>query len=171
MLKGRQHQLLHAPRVSGQLTPDNFEWLYGLPYSHVVERAGFYHSAPIRPSGFFYVVQTRDAQAHTAIYEKLRPWSFVGHSHLTQSYKITSRKATDVTGKSMTAGPKRKHLINVGSVGQPRDRDPRLCFGVFDTTAETFEHIRIPYNVDSTAQKIEEAGLDSKFAQRLFVGQ
>ena len=154
-----------------RLSPDNFQWLYGLPYSHVLDEAGFFHAAPIRPSRFFYVVQTGDAQAHTAIFEKLRPWNFVGHSHLTNCYKITGRRATDVTGKEMSAGAKRKHLINVGSVGQPRDRDPRLCFGVFDTEAGTFEHIRLHYNITAAAQKITESALNDKFAQRLFLGQ
>ena len=58
----------------------------------------------------------------------------------------------------------------MGSVGQPRDRDARLCFGIFDSEEETFEYIRVPYDIASTAQKITEAGLDSKFAKRLFIG-
>lgn len=154
-----------------QLTEENFRWLYGLPYSHVLDRAGFFHSAPIRPSGFYYVVQTRDAQAHTAVYDKLRAFNFVGHSHLTNQYMLNERKAKDVTGRRLSAKADRKYIINVGSVGQPRDRDNRLCFGVFDTDEETFEHVRIEYDIGSAAQKIEDAGLDAKFARRLFAGQ
>ena len=43
------------------MEPENFQWLYSLPYSHVLQRAAFFHSAPLRPSGFYYVVETKDA--------------------------------------------------------------------------------------------------------------
>lgn len=155
----------------GQLTAENFRWLYSLPYTHVLERVGFFHSAPIRPSGFYYVVQTRDAQAHTAVFDKLRAFNFVGHSHLTNQYMLNGRKAKDVSGRPVEARPDRKFIINVGSVGQPRDRDNRLCFGVYDTESETFEHVRMQYDIPSAAKKIEDAGLDAKFARRLFAGQ
>ena len=82
-----------------QLSATNFQWLYGLPYTYVLERAGFYHSAPIRPSGFYYVVQTRDAQAHSAIFPQLKDWSFLGHSHLTNQYALNADGVTDVSGR------------------------------------------------------------------------
>ncbi len=154
-----------------ELTADNFEWLYGLPYTHVDDHAAYFHSAPIRPSGFFYVVQTKDALAHTAVYDKLQPWNFVGHSHLTNQYMLNDKRAKDVSGRRLTAHEDRKFIINVGSVGQPRDRDKRLCFGVFDTDERTFEHVRLDYDIDSAAKRITEAGLDQKFAKRLFTGQ
>lgn len=155
----------------GQLSADNFRWLYGLPYTHMTDKVGLFHSAPIRPSGFYYVVQSKDAQAHTALYDKLRPWNFVGHSHLTFQYALNAEKARDVTGRKLVGKPDRKYIINVGSVGQPRDRDNRLCFGLFDAEVETFAHVRLSYDIPSTAQKIESAGLDPKFAKRLFTGQ
>jgi diadenosine tetraphosphatase ApaH/serine/threonine PP2A family protein phosphatase len=152
------------------MKPENFQWLYSLPYSHVMNRAAFFHSAPLRPSGFYYVVETKDAQAHTPIFDRLRPWNFVGHSHLTQCFQLTAKKAKEVTGKTLKVKDGQKLIINVGSVGQPRDRDSRLCFGVFDLDAETFEFVRLPYDIASTAQKITDAGLDEKFAKRLFIG-
>ena len=161
---------LDIGRTREQLTEANFRWLYSLPYTLVYESVGLYHAAPLRPSGFFYVVQTQDASAHTAIYDKLPAWNFVGHSHLTCAYALTEERAEEITGPSFSAKADTKHLINVGSVGQPRDRDSRLCLGVYDTDAQTFEHVRIPYDIPTTARKIERAGLDSKFATRLFAG-
>jgi len=156
-----------------QLSPENFQWLYSLPYTHVdeVADASYFHSAPIRPSGFYYVVQTKDALAHTAIYDKLKAFNFVGHSHLPNQYMINDKKAKDVTGRALTAKKNRKFIINVGSVGQPRDRDPRLCFGVFDTDQMSFVHQRLEYNIEGASKKILKAGLDKKFAKRLYVGQ
>jgi len=155
-----------------QLSDENFQWLYGLPYTHVRENAGFFHAAPSKPFNWHYVVQVQDAMKHNGpIYDRLKPWSFVGHSHLTKQFAINGKRVKDVSDKVLSARPDRKYLINVGSVGQPRDRDPRLCFGVFDTVAETFEHQRLVYDIESVAQKIIGAGLAEKFARRLFVGQ
>ncbi|MFT7623153.1 MAG: putative phosphodiesterase [Myxococcota bacterium] len=152
------------------LTPENFQWLYGLPYTYTMDNLGFFHSAPIMPSGFFYVVRNEDAQAHLKVFEKLQEFNFVGHSHLTNQYILGPRRVKDATGKPVGFQHDKKWIINVGSVGQPRDRDNRACFGLFDTDSQTFEHIRIDYDIDATAGKILRAGLDEKFAKRLFVG-
>ncbi|MCC6621790.1 MAG: metallophosphoesterase family protein [Deltaproteobacteria bacterium] len=155
-----------------QLTEDNFRWLYALPFTHVRDDAAYYHAAPFKPSGWYYVVRQQDAQHHnTSIYQRLKRWNFVGHSHLTLAYAINGKKTKDVTGEELSGKDDRKYLVNVGSVGQPRDRDPRLCFGLYDPDFDTFRHVRLPYDVESTARKIVDAGLDAKFAKRLFVGQ
>ena len=154
------------------LNEDNFRWLYSLPYTHRIEGVGFYHAAPILPSGFYYVVREDDAKAHTRMLERLDPFTFVGHSHLTSQYRLTARQAKDITGKKITGPPSpvARYLLNVGSVGQPRDHDPRACYGLFDTGAQTFEHIRVDYDVEAAAAKIRDAGLEGKFADRLFSG-
>jgi len=155
-----------------QLGEDNFRWLYALPFTHTREDAAYFHAAPFKPSGWYYVVRAQDAQHHnTSLYGRLRRWNFVGHSHLTLAYAINGKKTKDVTGEELTGKDDRKYLVNVGSVGQPRDRDPRLCFGVYDPNFDTFRHVRLPYDIESTARKIVDAGLDAKFARRLFVGQ
>jgi predicted phosphodiesterase len=156
-----------------QLTARNFQWLYSLPYTHIepAHDAGYFHAAPVRPSAFYYLIQNKVALAHTPIYDDLATWNFVGHSHLTNQYMIDEARAKDVSGHKLEARPDRKFLINVGSVGQPRDRDNRLCFGWLDTETNSFEHIRIAYDIDSAAEKILKAGLHERFANRLFVGR
>ncbi len=155
------------------LTEENFQWLYSLPFTHrdPDAHAGFYHAAPLKPSGFYYLIQTKAALAHTQLYDKLDTWNFVGHSHLLNQYMIDESRAKDVTGHPLEARTHRKFLINVGSVGQPRDRDNRLCFGVLDTTAQRFEHVRLSYDIQSAADKIVEVGLNEKFAKRLHLGR
>lgn len=155
-----------------QLSDENFQWLYSLPYTYARDNAAYVHSAPVKPSGWAYVVHTQEAMKHNGpVYAKLKRWNFVGHSHLTRQYAINGKRVKDVSGKALTGKDDRKYLINVGSVGQPRDRDPRLCFGVFDSEAETFEHVRLDYDIESVAQKIVGAGLAEKFARRLYAGQ
>jgi diadenosine tetraphosphatase ApaH/serine/threonine PP2A family protein phosphatase len=57
--------------------------------------------------------------------------------------------------------------LNPGSIGQPRDRDPRLSFGIFDGENKTFEIVRLPYDNEKAAQKIRKAGLPAFLADRL----
>jgi len=155
-----------------QLSDENFQWLYGRPYSHTRDNLGFYHAAPANPSNWHYVVRVQDAMRHNGpIYDRLKQWSFVGHSHLTKQFAINGKRVKDVSDKELVAKPDRKYIINVGSVGQPRDRDPRLCFGVFDTDEQSFKHVRLPYDIETVAHKIIGVGLADKFARRLFVGQ
>lgn len=153
-----------------QLSPANFRWLYSLPYSFHFENLGFYHSAPIQPSGFYYVVTLSDAELHNRMTDRLHEFNYVGHSHLTNKYLLGGRKAKDMSGKPCEGTPSRKWIINVGSVGQPRDRDARSCFGLFDTKTQKFEHVRVAYDVDAASRTILEAGLAPKFANRLFAG-
>ena len=66
--------------------------------------------------------------------------------------------------------PSSKYIITVGSVGQPRDRDPRTCCGVFDSESRLFEYHRLDYDVRKTRQKIIDAGLSVVFGERLLLG-
>jgi diadenosine tetraphosphatase ApaH/serine/threonine PP2A family protein phosphatase len=152
------------------LTPKNFEWLYSLPYTYEEKDVGFFHSAPILPSGFFYVVQVSEAQAHTQIFERIKPLNFIGHAHLSLIYALSQKKAKPVEAKNILIKEDVKYIVNVGSVGQPRDRDPTACFGIFDTDEYSFRHVRVPYDIETAAGKIVNAGLNERFAKRLFVG-
>lgn len=58
----------------------------------------------------------------------------------------------------------------MGSVGQPRDYDPRACAGIYDTEKRSFEYIRVEYDVESQRQKILDAGLAENFGTRLLLG-
>ena len=60
--------------------------------------------------------------------------------------------------------------LDVTSCGQPRDYDPRSCFGIWDDQSRVVEFHRVPYNAERTARKILEAGLSPHFARRLLHG-
>ena len=152
------------------LNEANYKWLYGLPYTRLDGDLGFYHSAPIMPSGFFYVVQTSEAQTHGQIFERLRSISFIGHAHLTTIFGLTPRKVKSCDAKQVSLKDEMRFIANVGSVGQPRDRDPRACFAVWDSGENRFQHIRVEYDIETAATKILAAGLDEKFAKRLYLG-
>jgi diadenosine tetraphosphatase ApaH/serine/threonine PP2A family protein phosphatase len=63
-----------------------------------------------------------------------------------------------------------RYLVNVGSVGQPRDHDPRAAFGLFDTEAVTYELVRVHYDLARTRMRIAEQGLPEGLGDRLAVG-
>jgi len=64
-----------------------------------------------------------------------------------------------------------RYLINPGSVGQPRDENPRASFGLFDTDAFTYENVRVPYDTELAAEKVRAAGLPDRLARRLLRGK
>ena len=67
--------------------------------------------------------------------------------------------------------PDNWYFINPGAVGQPRDRDPRAAFGLFDTEKLTFEFCRVDYDIDECARKIVQVGLPVELARRLPKGK
>jgi diadenosine tetraphosphatase ApaH/serine/threonine PP2A family protein phosphatase len=154
------------------LDDENTRWLYSLPYSHQVKGAGFYHSAPVLPSGFYYLVRPEDANAHVKMLDRLEPYTFIGHSHLTSRFLLSADGARQINSAPIASHPPPNHcyIVNVGSVGQPRDRDPRACYGLFDSRTGAFQHVRVTYDVEGAARKIRAANLEPKFADRLRSG-
>lgn len=152
------------------LSEDNYKWLYGLPYTRFAGDLAFFHSAPIMPSGFFYVVQSSEASTHLQVIERMKSVNFIGHAHLTTIFAMNQKKVRAVEAKQVSVRDDAKFIVNVGSVGQPRDRDPRACFAVWDDEANRLEYQRVEYDIETAATKILAARLDEKFAKRLYLG-
>ncbi len=110
-------------------------------------------------------------------FESLAEVTFIGHSHLALAFRLPAGPAVGEDGgveaivaKGFTCDAANKFIITVGSVGQPRDRNPQACCGVFDTTSRLFEYHRVAYDSQTTRQKIAQAGLPSMFGERLLFG-
>ena len=96
--------------------------------------------------------------------------TFYGHTHHPGWFAEGEGFSRAVDNEAhLRLEPGRRYLINVGSVGQPRDGDPRLCYALFD--GETVRWRRVPYDHLSASRKILEAGLPSSLAERLLVGR
>lgn len=144
-----------------QLTGEHLQYLRGLPLTHEEPDQIYAHATPLEPSTWNYVFDAIDAREAFAAVE--RGVCFIGHTHTPALFR--DRKA---------AGPLRREeraIINVGSVGQPRDGLPESSYGVFDDEAWTYRNVRIPYDIERAAKKIRESGLPSRLADRLFVGR
>jgi diadenosine tetraphosphatase ApaH/serine/threonine PP2A family protein phosphatase len=149
------------------LSEENLAWLFSLPFTAKIDEVSFFHGAPLQPSGFYYLVHAEDARMHLEVFDKLNRWNFVGHAHLTDSFLLSGQTVRAITDKPVVPGADEKILANVGSVGQPRDRNPDACFVLLDTEKGLFEHVRVSYDIKAAAQKIQEAGLSKRFSDRL----
>ncbi len=97
--------------------------------------------------------------------------SFIGHSHSPVVFRKTE-KGTDFLFKNKVDIEKdASYIVNVGSVGQPRDGDPRACYVVFDTDKNYVEIKRASYDIKKAQQKIRDAGLPPVLADRLSEGR
>ncbi|NUO18585.1 metallophosphoesterase family protein [bacterium] len=133
---------------------DSFQqWLGELPLTHMEEEVLFVHSTPKDPSAWNYIHNPDEAAQHFAIMPPGRT-AFIGHSHIPAHF----------------AGPEGRRIINIGSVGQPRDRNPHASYLVYDTETGNFQWSRVSYDVQKAAQKIRDAGLPEFLASRLFIG-
>ncbi len=144
-----------------QLTPDHQDFVRSLPFKIVRENLLFVHASPYEPQEWHYIITPADAQFNFAYFPE--PICFVGHSHVAGIF------CEDIWAREVVRG--KKFIVNVGSIGQPRDNDWRLSLGIFDTLAWTYENIRSEYDVQSAAAKIRKAGLPKPLAERILVGR
>jgi diadenosine tetraphosphatase ApaH/serine/threonine PP2A family protein phosphatase len=105
-----------------------------------------------------------------------RPLCLYGHTHYLMTWALSNDPA-DTTGLMATRELEIplldgfKYLVNPGSVGQPRDGDPRAAYAIVDTDTRRVEVVRLPYSLEHTQDKIVMAGLPDVLAQRLGVGR
>ena len=154
-----------------KLTKDQIQWLRDLPM--VVEKEGltFVHSSLHEPGEFNYVLWKEDARLH--FQHQKTPFSFIGHSHspllAVQSQSGITLDAPGVA--SIQLDPNLRSIVNVGSVGQPRDNYPRACYGYLNTENHSFSWRRVPYDIKRAQERIKEAGLPWDNAARLATGR
>jgi diadenosine tetraphosphatase ApaH/serine/threonine PP2A family protein phosphatase len=150
---------------------------YLLPLSPLGEKAGvgLYHASPRDPV-WEYVLSVR--QAADCLQAQRQRVALIGHSHVACYFSQPNGDATieETIGEVATAGTALQiadgsWLINPGSVGQPRDGDPRAAWLLLDTDVWTADFHRIEYPVERAARAIIDAGLPRQLADRLFSGQ
>ena len=151
------------------LSPENMQWLQGLPYQRSEGEVTYGHASPRDPQAFEYVFALEQAEDLLARGEKLPPLTFIGHSHLQRAFQL-GNPVKDVWSERVRVDGARRYLISIGSCGQPRDYDPRACYGIWDDQAKMVEFHRVRYDAEKTARKILEAGLSPHFARRLLHG-
>lgn len=144
-----------------KLSDEQLAFLAKMPYTLTAHNFTMAHASPWQPELYLRL------DSFYATMEQFKHFDndfcFIGHTHLPA---IMGNKL-GVT--RIRAGV--RYLINVGSIGQPRDNNPRLSFGIFDTETLHYEPQRVPYNVEGAANRILEEGLPESLADRLKVGK
>ena len=156
------------------LTPRNRDWVAALPQgpTQVDDLVEICHGSPFDEDAYIF----DELDAVRALKVSTRPICLFGHTH----YPVTFELA-DETIESIGSSPasemrvqirdRCRYLINPGSVGQPRDGDPRAAYAIVDTSERRVELFRAKYPVEAAQAKILEAGLPEVLAQRLAVGR
>jgi predicted phosphodiesterase len=152
------------------LKPKGREYLRALPEQLILDdRILLSHGSPENRDN--YILDWMDAMRQFAVMEKLKVnICFFGHSHLPAlfAYRGFNHDLNQYGKHSLDSD--NRYLVNFGGLGQPRDGDPRTCFGIFDSEAMTVEFFRLKYDVLKCAKKVEKAGLDIYLAERLLAG-
>jgi diadenosine tetraphosphatase ApaH/serine/threonine PP2A family protein phosphatase len=154
-----------------QLDRRNLDWLRRLPLMVTLEHLQLAHGNLDDPALFEYVRTPRDAEP--SLDHLQRPVGFVGHTHV----PIALLRPVDAAGRTAYAPgmdldlrDSSACLVNVGSVGQPRDEDHRTGWVLFDTELQRVHMQRLEYDVQREAARIHAAGLPSVLADRLHLG-
>jgi diadenosine tetraphosphatase ApaH/serine/threonine PP2A family protein phosphatase len=154
-----------------RLAPEDARWLAALPLLVHLEHCSVAHGTLHRPERFDYVQSTADGDPSLDVMEL--PVCFVGHTHvpvtLLRLHDDPLRTAYTLED-TIDLSEASHALVNVGSVGQPRDEDPRAAYAIFDTDEGCVRIRRAPYDIEREAARIREAGLPGVLADRLFLG-
>jgi len=147
-----------------KLTDDNLQFLKTLPFTYELNKALLVHASPKNPSNWDYVLSVQDAQKQLKAFKQ--KICFIGHSHV----PIIFSKSDFYRQPELLFKDRQRYMVNVGSVGQPRDGDNRSCFVIYDDEANSVEYIRLDYDIRKTYEKIINAGLPVFLAERLMKG-
>lgn len=127
------------------------------------------HGGLVEPDKFPYIMDSDDAWETMRLMKK--PLTFIGHTHVAEIYYSDKDKARETIEPRISIGNDKLYVINSGSVGQPRDMDPRASFAIYDSDKRTVEIRRVVYDIEKAQAKILKTGLPKMLALRLSEGR
>lgn len=151
-----------------ELTRECREFLGSLPLNLERDDALLVHASPFEPQLWHYIMGIHDAAYAFAHFN--HRICLVGHSHYPLVAELDGGVIRLLEGSEIPLRPGCRYLINVGSVGQPRDRDPRACFVTYEPDRNLATFHRVEYDVGTCQGKILKAGLPAMLAERLSIG-
>lgn len=157
-----------------RLTRDNREWLAALPAGPMIvdDLIEICHGTPFDEDAYVF----DDLDALRAMHAARRPLCLFGHTHVQVGHFLSRDQfglstADEQRPLTVTLDEANRYLVNPGSVGQPRDGDPRAGFGMVDTAARTVTIYRVEYQISKAQARILEEGLPDVLAERLALGR
>jgi predicted phosphodiesterase len=153
------------------LSASNMDFIKSLPTRPKARsEATMAHGSPRDPL-WEYILNGSIASANFEHFDT--PWCFVGHTHIQCSFfqaDDMGRVYVEQSRPDETHLLQSKMILNPGSVGQPRDRNPQAAYAIYDTEARTWIPKRVSYNIAEVQERIRSAGLPEKHAMRLAEG-
>lgn len=125
------------------------------------------HSTPKEPGEWHYLLTLWDAEMNFQYFNN--KYCFLGHSHYPFVIERLPSGELVTYKEKASKGQAERYIMNVGSVGQPRDGDPRAGYAIVDD--EKMEIVRVPYDVEAVQKKMRKAGLPSLLIERLAAGR
>ena len=151
-----------------KLSRSDMEFLKKLDLKFSNKYFSIVHGTLHEPQKFHYMTNSDVASDTFEIMKN--PICFVGHSHIPGVAILSNGKITYVENQKIKLKNSEKLIVNAGSVGQPRDGDPRACYVIYDTDKKTIEFKRVKYDVAKAKKKILDAGLPASLGKRLEQG-
>lgn len=153
-----------------QLKTDDAKWISELPLVVPVAGMELVHGSLHEPPTFGYIADQTSAREHFA--KQTTRISFYGHTHIPAIWQEDGKKITCHTPGDgpISLDPECRYAIGVGSVGQPRDEDPRACYVIYQPGLDRVEFRRVPYDIKKAQARFRKAGLSDFDAERIARG-
>jgi len=153
------------------LTRDGRHYLSNLPFELKQDNILAVHATPSEPEKWGYILSLPQATLEFHALPDDVSVCFVGHTHNPVIFRDHDGICSEVPGNQCQLNADCRYIVNVGSVGQPRDGDPRAAYCVYDSDNAQVEIKRIIYDVETAQQKIRSACLPDFLATRLAIGR
>jgi predicted phosphodiesterase len=155
-----------------KLSKNSKTFLKNLPFFTEQENFTIFHGTLDEKNPFKYLITAQDAVKN---FKNIKTHiGFFGHSHVAGYFMQTENKKINyyscIEDCKLTLQKDNQYLINVGSVGQPRDGNPEAAFAIYDTSDNTIEIVRFQYDIEAVYKKIIKARLPNFLGDRLFSG-
>ncbi len=155
------------------LSEESKQFLSSLPMMETVGDVTFVHATPYDPYLWYYISSLEDARFNFNFFKS--KFCFIGHTHIpglimynTLGNNISIYKPVQFDYSSFEQN---RFIVNIGSVGQPRDRNPESRYVILDETAETVDFIRVPYDIATYQNKMASLSMPPFLISRVETGR
>jgi diadenosine tetraphosphatase ApaH/serine/threonine PP2A family protein phosphatase len=152
------------------MTAANKKYLKSMKLKKLSDGSCFVHATPHQPEKWNYILTLQSARINFDYFDS--PLCFIGHSHvpiiITQK---PNRECSVHNGLNLKIEEGYKYIVNIGSVGQPRDGNPQASFAIYDPEEKTVQIKRVSYDISTAQKKIIDAGIPKYLADRLQYGR
>lgn len=162
-----QKSFFHTRKV---IAEENFNILKSFDLTAEFDKFFMVHALPRDPQSWGYILTLGDAEENFGSFNT--QVCLIGHSHRPVIVeKHGDKRAVQRREETMVLDPDCRYIINVGSVGQPRDGDPRACYMVYDSETDEISYRRVEYDLASAQAKMREANMPGYLVDRLSSGK